>query len=137
MRDLSLANCALTKGIMNYALRIKKEVASDLTKKYYKIKDAAEILGVSQPTLRYWEMEFPEVKPMRSNANIRYYTPDDIETLRIIYYLVKIRGLKIEAAREQMRLNRSNITKRMDIIDRLSDVRDELEMMLKSLEKRR
>lgn len=112
-------------------------MASDLTKKYYKIKDVAEILCVSQPTLRYWEMEFPEVRPMRSNANIRYYTPDDIETLRIIHYLVKIKGLKIEAAREQMRLNRSNISKRMDIIDRLSDVKDELEMMLKSLEKRR
>jgi len=110
---------------------------SDLTKKYYKIKDVAEILNVSQPTLRYWESEFPEVRPLRSTSNQRYYTPDDIETLRIIYYLVKVRGLKIEAAKEQMRLNRTNITKRMDIIDKLSDVRDELEMILKSLEKRR
>ncbi len=110
---------------------------SDFTKKYYKIKDAAEIIGVSQPTLRYWESEFPEINPMRSMSNQRYYTPADIETLRIIYYLVKVRGLKIEAAKEQMRLNRTNITKRMDIIDKLSDVRDELEMMLKGLEKRR
>ena len=112
-------------------------MCSDLTKKYYKIKDVAEILDVSQPTLRYWESEFPEVRPLRSNSNQRYYTPDDIKTLRIIYYLVKVRGLKIEAAKEQMRLNRSNITKRMDIIDRLSDVRDELEMIMKGLEKRR
>ncbi|MDE6143727.1 MAG: MerR family transcriptional regulator [Muribaculaceae bacterium] len=112
-------------------------MASDLTKKYYKIKDAAEILNVSQPTLRYWESEFPEIRPLRSTSNQRYYTPDDIETLRIIYYLVKVRGLKIEAAREQMRLNRKNITKRMDVIDKLLDVRDELEMILKGLEKRR
>lgn len=112
-------------------------MASDLTKKYYKIKDVAEIIGVPQPTLRYWESEFPEIKPLRSTSNLRYYTPDDIETLRIIYYLVKIRGLKIEAAKEQMRLNRSNITKRMDIIDKLNDVKDELKMMLAGLEKRR
>ena len=112
-------------------------MASDLTKKYYKIKDVAEIIGVSQPTLRYWESEFPDGKPFRSSTNLRYYTPDDIETLRIIYYLVKVRGLKIEAAKEQMRLNRTNITKRMDIIDKLLDVRDELTMMLKGLEKRR
>lgn len=112
-------------------------MAGDLTKKYYKIKDVAEILDVSQPTLRYWESEFPEVRPLRSTSNQRYYTPDDIQTLRIIYYLVKVRGLKIEAAKEQMRLNRTNITKRMDIVDKLSDVRDELEMILKSLEKRR
>ena len=110
---------------------------SDLTKKYYKIRDVAEILNVSQPTLRYWESEFPEIRPLRSTSNQRYYTPDDITTLRIIYYLVKVRGLKIEAAKEQMRLNRTNITKRMDIIDKLSDVRDELEMILKSLEERK
>ena len=109
----------------------------DLTKKYYKIRDAAEILNVSEATLRYWEREFPEVKPMRSTSNQRYYTPDDIEVLRIIYYLVKVRGLKIEAAKEQMRLNKTNITKRMDIITKLTDFRDELEEILKALTKRR
>ena len=111
--------------------------ASDLTKKYYKIKDAAELIGVSQTTLRFWESEFPEVQSYRSPKNLRYYTPDDIETLRLIYYLVKIRGLKIEAAKEQLRINRANISKRMDIIEKLQDVRDELELMLKALEKRR
>ena len=108
-----------------------------LTKKYYKIRDVAEILNVSEPTLRYWEQEFPELKPMRSPSNQRFYTPDDIEILRIIYYLVKVRGLKIEAAKEQMRLNSRNITKRMDIINKLQDVKDELKLMLGALEKRR
>lgn len=111
--------------------------AADLTKKYYKIKDAAELIGVTQSTLRFWESEFPEVKPMRSATNIRYYTPDDIETLRLIYYLVKIRGLKIETAKEQLRINRKNISRKIDIIDKLNDVRDELEFLLKALEKRR
>lgn len=110
---------------------------SDLTKRYYKIKDVAELIGVSQSTLRFWESEFPEVNPMRSTSNQRYYTPDDIETLHLIYYLVKMRGLKIDAAKEQLRLNRSNISKKIDIIRRLSDVKDELEMMLKAIEKRR
>jgi len=111
--------------------------SSDLTKKYYKIKDAAELVGVSQSTLRFWESEFPEVQPYRSATNIRYYTPDNIETLRLIYYLVKIRWLKLDAAKEQIRLNRSNISNRMDIISKLQDVRDELELMLNALEKRR
>lgn len=108
-----------------------------LTKKYYKIRDVAELLNVSETTLRYWEREFPEVSPMRSTSNQRYYTPEDIETLRIVYYLVKVRGLKIEAAREQMRLNKTNITKRMDIINKLLDVKDELQLLLSSLEKRK
>lgn len=112
-------------------------MGNDLTKKYYKIKDVAEILNVSQPTLRYWEMEFPEIKPMRSTSNQRYYTPDDVATLRMIYFLVKVKGLKIEAAKEQMRLNNKNISRRLEVIDKLNDVRDELEMILRSLEKRR
>lgn len=108
-----------------------------LTKKYFKIRDVAELLNVSEPTLRYWEQEFPELKPMRSPTNQRFYTPDDIEILRIIYYLVKVRGLKIEAAKEQLRLNSRNITKRMDIINKLQDVKDELKLILTALEKRK
>ncbi len=109
----------------------------DLSKKYYKIGDVAELLDVSQTTLRYWESEFPEIEPRRSSSNRRYYTPEDIELLRTIYYLVKVKGLRVEAAKEQMRLNRKNISKRMEIIGELTDVRDELELILKSLEKRR
>ncbi|MDE6442893.1 MAG: MerR family transcriptional regulator [Muribaculaceae bacterium] len=111
--------------------------STELSKKYYKISDVAEILGISASTIRYWESEFPEISPMRSVSNQRFYTPEDIEVLRIIYFLLKIKGLKIEAAKEQMRLNRNNISKRAEIVERLLDVRDELNMMLKALEKRR
>lgn len=109
----------------------------ELTKKYYKIKDVADMLGVTQSTLRFWEQEFPEARPMRSPKNIRYYTPQNIETLRIIYFLLKTKGLKIEAAKEQMRVNKSNVSKRLEIIDRLTSVRDDLKVMLDALEKRR
>lgn len=107
-----------------------------LTKKYYKIKDVAEILDVSQPTLRYWESEFPQIKPMRGTSNQRYYTPEDIETIRAVHYLVRVRGLHVNAAKEQMRLNSKNITRRMDVIDRLNDVKEELQMILGALTKR-
>ena len=109
----------------------------DLTKKYFKIKEAAEIRGVNQSTLRFWESEFPQIKPWRSPSNNRFYTPQDIETLKMVYYLVKIKGLKIDSAREQMRLNSKNISKRMTIIEKLSDARDELQMMLDALGKRK
>ena len=77
----------------------------ELSKQYYKIKEVAEILDVPQSTLRFWEKEFPMIKPIRSSHNIRYYRPQDIELLRIIHYLIKDKGLKIEAAREQLRSN--------------------------------
>ena len=110
--------------------------SSDLSKKFYKIRDVAEILSINPSTLRYWESEFPEINPLRSNSNQRFYTAEDIENLRMIHYLIKIKGLKIEADRNYLKTNKKNITKKINIIDKLSDVRDELEMILNSLKKR-
>lgn len=112
-------------------------IMDELNKKYYKIKDVAEILNVSPSTLRYWETEFPECRPRRSSTNIRYYKPEDIETLKVIQYLLKVKGLKLTAAKEQLRTNRSNISNRVKIIDTLTETRDTLEGMLKALTKRR
>lgn len=109
----------------------------ELDKKYYKIKDVSKLLGVTASTLRYWEQEFPECKPRRSATNIRYYKAQDIETLKIIHYLLKVKGLKIEAAKEQLRANRSNVSNRVKIIDTLTETRSVLDGMLKALNKRK
>ena len=109
----------------------------DLNKKYYRIGDVADFLGIPQATIRYWELEFPEVSPSRTPTGIRQYTPSDIETLRIIHYLIKIKGLKVEAAKAQLKINRDNISKKLKVINELYDIRSELEVMLKSLSKRR
>lgn len=105
----------------------------ELSKQYYKIKEVAEILDVPQSTLRFWEKEFPMIKPIRSSHNIRYYRPQDIELLRIIHYLIKDKGLKIEAAKEQLRSNKHNVSRRVEIIDRLKSVRSELANLLVAL----
>lgn len=104
-----------------------------LGKLYFKIKDVAEMLGVQQSTLRFWEKEFDCLNPRRSATNLRYYTPQDIETLRAISYLLRDRGLKLEAAKEQMRLNRGNVSRRLRAIERLEKVRNSLEELMKGL----
>lgn len=103
----------------------------EFDKEYYKIKEVADIVGVSQSTLRFWEKEFASrLKPMRSPHNIRYYRPRDIETLRIIHFLIKVKGLKIEAAREALAKNPHNLSKRVEILSDLRSVRSELAEML-------
>ena len=109
----------------------------EFDKIYYKIRDVSEILGISASTLRYWESEFPELKPRRSKTNQRYYKPEDIRTLRIIHYLVKVKGLRIEAAREELERNRKNISKRMDAIELLKKTREDLKGILNALNKRK
>lgn len=106
-------------------------------KRYYKIKDVADMLGVTQSTLRYWEREFDGIEPSRTLRGQRQYSPSDIETLRIIHYLLKTRGLKMDAARRQMEINRDNISKRIKVLRELGEVRDELITMLSVLGKRR
>ncbi len=111
-------------------------MTDELDKKYYKIKDVSELLGVPPSTLRYWEKEFPGCNPVRSPHNQRYYRPSDIETLQIIRFLVKDKGLRIEAAKEQLRLNRKNVARRMEIIGRLEGLREELVIMQEALKLR-
>ena len=104
-----------------------------LTKNHYKMKEAAEIIGVPQSTLRYWEKEFPLLQPKRSASNQRSYSPADLELLQIIHYLLHVKGMKIEAAKEQLRHNRKNVSKKIKVVEKLKEVREDLEVLLHSL----
>ncbi len=105
-----------------------------LDKKYYKISEVAEILGVNASTLRFWEKEFTIIRPKRNAKNTRFYTPADIETIKMVYFLVKEKGLKLDAAQEQIRVNRHNVTQRHEVVERLKAIRGSLQMMLNAIE---
>lgn len=108
----------------------------ELDKKYYKISEVAEILNLPPSTLRFWESRFTIIKPKRNNHGTRFYTPSDIETIRMIYYLVKEKGLKLEAAQDQIRRNRDGVSRRFQVIERLTAIRNELSGILVQLEKK-
>ena len=106
-------------------------------KKYYKIKDVAEFLEENQSTLRFWEKEFPQVKPIRSANGLRYYTANDIETLKIIKFLLRTKRLKIDAAKAQLRSNSKNISNRVKIVEELTEIRSSLKRLEKALSLRK
>ena len=56
-------------------------------KLYYSIGEVADMFGVNTSLLRFWEKEFPQVKPVRNAGGSRFYTPANVETLRMIYFL--------------------------------------------------
>lgn len=110
----------------------------EFDKEFYKIKEVAAILDVPQSTLRFWEKEFAtSLKPMRTPHNIRYYRPKDIETLRIIHYLVKVKGLKIDAAKEELKKNPHNLSTRVEVIAELKEIRSQLSDMYHALSGKR
>ncbi len=108
-----------------------------LEKKFYKIKEVAEMLEIPASTLRFWETKFTVINPRRNQGGTRFYSPDDIEKLRMIHFLVKEKGLKLEAAEEQLRSNMSGVSKRHKALERLRGVRDKLNELLVSLNKMR
>ena len=96
------------------------------TKKHYKISEVAEIIGVPPSTLRYWEKEFPELNPARTAHNQRLYSQADMHLVEIIHFLLHTQGLKVEAAKESIRTNRKNLSRKMDVIAKLHQIRSEL-----------
>ncbi len=95
-------------------------------KLYYSIKEVAEIIGVNESTLRFWETKFPHLRPRTNKANVRMYKENDIEQLKLIYNLVKVRGFKLDAARKMINENRSGVDKSAQILETLISVRDQL-----------
>lgn len=95
----------------------------DLDKRYYKIREVAELLDLPASTLRFWEQNFTILKPKRTTHRARLYTPADIEILRMIRYLVKDKGLKLDAAEAEIRRNRTGVSRRFEAIERLRDIR--------------
>jgi DNA-binding transcriptional MerR regulator len=103
-------------------------------KLYYSIKEVAQMIGVRECTLRYWETEFPHLKPKTTGQKVRQYTEKDIEQIKLIYNLVKVRGFKIAAARKMINQNRTGADKSADVLDTLISVRDQLMDLKKQID---
>ncbi|MBQ7663501.1 MAG: MerR family transcriptional regulator [Prevotella sp.] len=104
-------------------------------KLYYSIKEVAEMFGVNESTLRYWETEFPYLKPKTMSSNkVRQYSEKDIEQIKLIYNLVKVRGFKLAAAKKMINANRDGAEKRAEVLDRLIDVRDDLQALKREID---
>lgn len=112
-------------------------MALSTDKRYYRIGDVADMLGLPQSTLRFWETKFDIARPARNAGGTRRYTPKDIENLRMLKFLLHDKGLRIEAAREEIRTNRDGIVRRAEAIADLRAVRDKLQDLLDSLHKLR
>ena len=110
------------------------QLQKELTKLYYSIGEVAEMLDVSNSLIRYWESEFPKLKPKKNRKGDRRYTPKDIHLLIDIYTLVKERGFTLEGARKELAAakKRGN-TDSAAVKDRLEQVLVRLQTLSKKL----
>ncbi len=101
-------------------------------KLYYSIGEVAKAFDVNASLIRYWEQEFPIIKPKKNKKGNRYFTPEDIKNLKMIYHLVKEKGYTLDGARIALTTNQK-IGERVEIIDRLEFVKSELLKLKSSL----
>ena len=101
-------------------------------KLYYSIGEVAKAFDVNTSLIRYWEKEFPIIRPKKNKKGNRYFTPEDIKNLEMIYYLVKEKGYTLDGARIALTTN-AKISETVSMIDRLNFVKAELQKLKDSL----
>jgi DNA-binding transcriptional MerR regulator len=101
-------------------------------KRYFTIGEVSDLCAVKPHVLRYWEQEFPQLKPVKRRGNRRYYQRQDVLIIRQIRSLLYDEGFTIGGARQRLTGEdaKSDVTQSQQII---KQVRLELEQVLKIL----
>lgn len=112
-------------------------------KRYYAIGEVSELCGIKPHVLRYWEQEFPQLKPIKRRGNRRYYQFDDVEMVRRIRGLLYEEGFTIGGARQRLREARQERIDSLPVLGQpstpltrtaqIKNLRHELEELLKRL----
>jgi DNA-binding transcriptional MerR regulator len=71
-------------------------------KRYFAIGEVSELCAVKPHVLRYWEQEFPQLKPVKRRGNRRYYQRQDVMMIREIRALLYDQGFTIGGARQKL-----------------------------------
>ena len=97
-----------------------------MEKLFYSISEVATMLGVNQSNLRFWESEFKQLKPRRNEKGSRFYSPDDIQIIKQIKFLVNDQKLTLDGAKRKLGQKKDTVAKQQEVVERLKLVRKEL-----------
>ena len=93
-------------------------------KLFYSISEVAQMFDVNESTLRFWEKEFDIIHPRKTEKGTRYYKQEDIDAVRLVYHLVKERGLTLAGARQKLKNNKEATVRQEEIVNRLKQIRE-------------
>ena len=100
-------------------------------KRYFTIGEVSELCAVKPHVLRYWEQEFPQLRPVKRRGNRRYYRRHEVELIRSIRELLYLEGYTISGARNQLQKPVSRVAGQLDskkqTLDDCSKIIKELE----------
>lgn len=110
-----------------------EEIVHPKGKIYYSMGEVCDLFGVNASLLRFWESEFPILKIAKNSRGHRIYTPADVDNLRLIYHLVKEKGMTLEGAKKRIRQNKDGENHEAEIIERLKGIRNMLAALREEL----
>jgi len=99
------------------------EQKSKIEKHFYSISEVAEMFGVNTSLIRFWEREFSNIKPHKNKKGNRLFTNEDIEQVRLVYHLVKERGMTLKGAQQKIKQNPNDTIQEHEIVQRLKKVK--------------
>ena len=99
-------------------------------KLYYSIGEVADMFGVNPSLLRFWEKEFPQISPKTAGRGIRQYRKEDVETIGLIYHLVKEKGMT------RLKDNKEATVRNYEIVNKLKAIKEELLAIKRELDGR-
>jgi len=95
----------------------------EITKRYYSMGEVTTLFGVNASLIRFYEKEFDILQPRKNKKGNRMFRPEDIESLKIIFNLVKDKGYTIQGAKDYLKENQKGARENQRVIDSLEKLK--------------
>ncbi|HPR31744.1 MAG TPA: MerR family transcriptional regulator [Prolixibacteraceae bacterium] len=86
--------------------------------------EVAAMFGVNASLIRFWEKKFPSIHPQKNKKGNRLFTRESIEEIRLIYHLVKERGMTLDGAKQKLKENKTDALQDHEIVRHLKHIRE-------------
>lgn len=106
-----------------------------MTKLFYSLAEVADLVGEPVSTIKFWEQDFPQIRPRRTPTGRRQYTEANLEAIRLIQSLIRQKGMTIQGAKDSLKKKRSSLELRQNTIYRLRNTLKKLEELRSAIAK--
>ena len=95
-------------------------------KLFYSMGEVSEMFDVNASLIRFWETKFDILRPQKNKKGNRLFSPADVENLKLIYHLVKEKGMTLKGAQMKLRENKAETETNFEVVKRLKAIKEEL-----------
>lgn len=95
-------------------------------KMFFSMGEVSEMFDVNPSLIRFWEKRFDVLRPRKNAKGNRLFTPEDVENLKLIYHLVKEKGMTLAGAERYLKDNKHALKRDVQILEHLGRIRSAL-----------